>query len=289
MREKSFVFRILGIGAFLLLLLLFLIAKRQEMPKNQVKEKDTQETTVELNFQPEVLEYDGSGMLDLLEGVEAKTKDGTDLTDQVQAILTGDGTQNQKKIRYSVFSEDGEEVTRTRTLQMTGYTGPKLTVSSSLDLTAEDLDDLVSYLTEEKALSADDGFGRDASGQVTWVRQRIGEGTYEITFTLRNDYMDTVSTQTEASISGDVSDLTLELAYTSISIPAGSSFYPLDYVVTAQDPDYGEILSRIQIINTVNVNQPGTYFVTYTLLSLDGTQKAEASMQVIVTGGNQHD
>ena len=287
-RRRHTIGKILGIGAVLLLAALFVFAKREEIKETPVGETQKEET-VELEFEPEVLEYDGKGTLDLMEGVRARTKDGEDLTGQVQAVLTGDGTNGRKKIRYSVFSEDGEETTKTRTLQLTGYTGPSLSVDDSLELTADDLDDLVACLAQQKALTADDGFGGDASDQVTWVRQRVAQGRYEITFTLRNDYLDTVSAHAQASISGDVPDLVLELSDTSITIPAGSSFYPLAYVVTAQDPDYGDILSRVEVINLADVSRPGTYFVTYRLLSLDGTQMAEASMQVTVTGGSRYD
>lgn len=238
---------------------------------------------ISISFDPEVLEYDGTGALDLLEGVTAVGEDGTDLTDRVQAVLTPDGGNDEKKIRYAVFSEDGEETTRTRTLHLEGYTGPSLEVSDGLELSARDLEDLVEVLKERKELTADDGFSRDASGQVSWVRARLGEGIYAVTFTLRNDFYDEDTCTVEASISGDVSDIVLELTQTSVSIPAGSEFYPLEYVASAYDPDYGNIISNVQISGSVDVSWPGSYRLIYTLRSVDGTQQAEALLQVEVT------
>ena len=288
MREKRTLFVILGIGAVILLIVLFITAKKKDIDLAQ-RSTEKERKTVELQFTPEVLEYDGRGKLDLLKGVRATTQDGEDVTDEVQAVLTAGGTEKEKEIRYSVFSEDGKETTKKRTLRMKGYTGPELTVEEDLEIKADDLKNLISILVRRDELKAEDGFGKDASGQVSWVRQRISEGKYEITFTLRNNYMDTVSIQTLASITGEVSDIELQLLETSVSIPQGSNFYPLYYVAEATDPLYGDISSRIEINSMVNTNQPGTYLVVYTLLSVDSTQKAEAALQVTVTGGNMYD
>lgn len=272
------------VGAAAVLLLIGLLAAAEFSDRAAVAVRTREKETVSIVFEPEILEYDGAGELDLMEGVTALGEDGRDLTDQVQAVLTPDGQDNEKKIRYAVFTEDGEETTRTRTLCLEGYTGPDLNVAGSLELDAGDLEDLVEILKEREELTADDGFSRDASDQVSWVRRRQGEGKYSITFTLRNDFYDEDTCTVEASVSGEVSDIKLELSQTDIVIPAGSEFYPLEYVVSAYDPDFGDISSNLQITGSVDVYTPGSYRLIYTLRSADRTQEAEAMLQVEVTG-----
>ena len=114
-----------------------------------------------LLFDSQELVYDGSGSLDLLAGVTAADTDGSDITDQVNAVLTGRGSGNRKVIRYSVFTSGGKELTGQRTLVLKNYRGPQLTVSGTLSLQAEDLMDLASVLRDRGELSADDGYGRD--------------------------------------------------------------------------------------------------------------------------------
>ena len=89
----------------------------------------------------------------------------------------------------------------------------------------------------------------------------------------------------QARISGEVQDLTLALREDRIEIPAGSEFYPLDYLKEAQDPSFGSIADRVQVSSTVNTAKPGNYTAVYALTSVDGTQRAEAVLEVTVTGG----
>ncbi len=281
----------IGVAALFLLLLLFLTAIYQErqVSLGQSGETRRDEERIVLSFEPEILEYDGSGPLDLMEGVTAIDPSGRDVTGEVQAVLTADGTGNEKKIRYSVFAENGAETTTTRTLRLEGYTGPQIQVQDPLELTAEDLDDLVHILANRELLTADDGFGNQVLSQVSWVRRRQAKGVYTIRFELRNDYQDAIQVTAEARISGQVSDIELELAQTRISIPTGSSFYPMEYVAAASDPQQGDLLSQVKYNSSVDPSRPGSYVVSYTLTSLDGTQEAEAVLQVTVTGEGSYD
>ena len=213
-------------AALFLLLLLFLTAIYQErqVSLGQSGETRRDEERIVLSFEPEILEYDGSGPLDLMEGVTAIDPSGRDVTGEVQAVLT-----------------------------------------------------------------ADDGFGNQVLSQVSWVRRRQAKGVYTIRFELRNDYQDAIQVTAEARISGQVSDIELELAQTRISIPTGSSFYPMEYVAAASDPQQGDLLSQVKYNSSVDPSRPGSYVVSYTLTSLDGTQEAEAVLQVTVTGEGSYD
>lgn len=241
-------------------------------------------SAAEIQLDSEVLEYDGSGTLNLMEGVQAVGPEGEDLTERVQAILTGDGTLLEKQIRYSVFTEEGRETTVTRTLKMVGYTGPKLSVEDGLVLEAEDLPDLIQILTEQGDLTADNGFGQNAANEVSYTREKRGEGYYEVEFKLQNEYLDETSQTVEMWITGEVQDIELTLSQSSIQITAGTEFYPQEWIETAHDPVHGDMTSQVQIENRVNLSQAGQYSVIYTLYSYDHTQKAEAVLRVEVVG-----
>lgn len=282
MRVQKRLPQIAGAAAagLLLLLLAFsgLVLDREE----QGLDSADREETVTLTFEPEVLSYDGRGRLNLLEGVTAVSSDGEDLTGQVQAVLTPKGSGGLRKVRYSVFSPDGTETTKTRNLQLEGYTGPEIEVEDPLALSAEDLTDLAAVLKNDGRLAADDGFSQDASDQVSWVRSRISRGSYTITFTLRNRFSDEAVCTVRASISGEVSDIELELLENSVTVSVGEAFDPLRYVASAYDPEQGELLSGVQVESMVDVSRPGSYLVTYTLRSADQTQEARQVLQVRV-------
>lgn len=241
-------------------------------------------SAAEIQLDSEVLEYDGSGTLNLMEGVQAVGPEGEDLTERVQAILTGDGTLLEKQIRYSVFTEEGRETTVTRTLKMVGYTGPKLSVEDGLVLEAEDLPDLIQILIEQGDLTADNGFGQNAADEVSYTREKRGEGYYEVEFKLQNEYLDETSQTVEMWITGEVQDIELTLSQSSIQIAAGTEFYPQEWIETAHDPVHGDMTSQVQIENRVNLSQAGQYSVIYTLYSYDHTQKTEAVLRVEVVG-----
>ena len=213
------------------------------------------------------LVYDGNGELDLLEGVTASDEDGTDLTGEVSAVITGEGSGSEKQIRYTVFSPSGEEATAQRTLVLKDYDGPKITVPSRLELDAEDLNNLIENLKRQGKIKGENGFGVDITDQITWKREKISSGIYQLT--------------------GEIKDLTLTLVQNRIEILQGVEFSPWDYLQEAQDPDFGSVADRVQISNMVNVYVPGTYSVVYSVTSVDGTQSAEAVLSVTVTEGDR--
>lgn len=279
-------FRIIGAAAACLLVLLLLLAWRREYGADQTAaDRPKEEAKASFSFQSDELVYSGKGKLDLMDGVTATDSRGNDLTSQVNALLTGEGSGSRKKIRYSVFDEEGREVTGERTLVLKQYQGPKIEMDTSLELEAEDLEDLIGRLRERGEIKGLDGFGVDITDRITWRREKIAAWLYEITFSLDNDYLDHTQETVQARISGEVQDLTLNLWENRIEIPVGSEFYPWDYLESAQDPSFGSIAERVQIQSMVNTAVPGSYSVVYSVTSVDGTQTAEAVLQVTVTGG----
>ena len=166
------------------------------------------------------------------------------------------------------------------------YRGPQLTVSGTLSLQAEDLMDLASVLRDRGELSADDGYGRDVSGQVSWRREKVSTGIYDVTFSLTNAYLDSAAVTVRADISGKLDDIVLTLSETQLTVPAGTAFDPLMLVAQAGSSEgNNDLMDRVQVENYVNAEIPGSYSVVYTLTSLDNTQQARAILRVTVTGG----
>ena len=244
--------------------------------------KEETDALAVLEFESEELVYSGNGKLDLMDGVRAESSLGEDLTSQVSAVLTGEGTENKKTVRYTVFDSQGKEVSQTRTLLLKDYQGPQIQAEDSLELTAEDLENLIETLEKRGEIKGEDGFGMDITDRITWKREKLSTGRYLLTFTLSNDYLDTVQKEAEAYIEGEPQDIQITLAEDSVTIPLGAEFSPWDYVLAAQDPSFGSIADRIQISSSVDVSVPGNYYVVYTAESVDQTQTAEAVLRVTV-------
>lgn len=280
MRQR-WVYKAAGVTAVFLFAGILAAAVFQDS-KNRISVKEETDALAVLEFESEELVYSGSGKLDLMDGVRAESSLGEDLTSQVSAVLTGEGTENKKTVRYTVFDSQGKEVSRTRTLLLKDYQGPQIQAEDSLDLTAEDLENLIETLEKRGEIKGEDGFGMDITDRITWKREKLSTGRYLLTFTLSNDYLDTVQKEAEAYIEGEPQDIQLTLAEDSVTIPLGAEFSPWDYVLVAQDPSFGSIADRIQISSSVDVSVPGNYYVVYTAESVDQTQTAEAVLRVTV-------
>lgn len=280
MRQR-WIYKAAGITAVFLFAGILAAAVFQDS-KNRISVKEESDALAVLEFESEELVYSGSGKLDLMDGVRAESSLGEDLTSQVSAVLTGEGTENKKTVRYTVFDSQGKEVSRTRTLLLKDYQGPQIQAEDSLDLTAEDLENLIETLEKRGEIKGEDGFGMDITDRITWKREKLSTGRYLLTFTLSNDYLDTVQKEAEAYIKGEPQDIQITLAEDSVTIPLGAEFSPWDYVLAAQDPSFGSIADRIQISSSVDVSVPGNYYVVYTAESVDQTQTAEAVLRVTV-------
>lgn len=280
MRQR-WIYKAAGITAVFLFAGILAAAVFQDS-KNRISVKEETDALAVLEFESEELVYSGNGKLDLMDGVRAESSLGEDLTSQVSAVLTGEGTENKKTVRYTVFDSQGKEVSQTRTLLLKDYQGPQIQAEDSLELTAEDLENLIETLEKRGEIKGEDGFGMDITDRITWKREKLSTGRYLLTFTLSNDYLDTVQKEAEAYIEGEPQDIQITLAEDSVTIPLGAEFSPWDYVLAAQDPSFGSIADRIQISSSVDVSVPGNYYVVYTAESVDQTQTAEAVLRVTV-------
>lgn len=259
--------------------LLFFAGKKDR--QERAEEENTAAAKVTISFESETLVYDGSGELDLMEGVSAVDSEGVDRTEEIEAYLLSDDNLTQKRIRYRLFDEDGREAAKERRLVLMGYAGPALTVEEDLEMNASDLTDLIGVLGEQGKLSAQDGFARDITDQVTCRRKKIGAETYEMRFQVRNEFQDSDEVTVTAHIEGEVRDPVIELYEEEVQLAVGSEWDPYRYIRRA-DNGMGDAVDQVRLESSVHIGIPGVYQVTYRLDSYDHTAEAVAVLHVTV-------
>ena len=250
--------------------------------KHQGQEIKKQETDLVIAFDSDEWIYDGAEPLNLMEGVRASDQNGKDLTSEVSAVITADGTLQRKKVRYLLCGDNGSRKTCTRTLIMKDYHGPSLNVTNPLYLEQKDLDRLIDVLKERKQLDAYDGYGHDISQSVTCVREHIQGQQYTMQFQVTNAFQDTEEITVKAYIAGDVKDPMIQLRQDTVTLKAGEEVDPLSFVQFADDGSGSYQIGDIQVETSLNVMNPGRYRVVYHLYNGDKTAKTTAVLQVTV-------
>ena len=272
-------FAVIGAAAAVLLAAVLVISLWIGRRQQTETPGEEQGGTVRLEFENEALHYDGTGALNLMEGVHAVDADGGDVTDLVTAVVSAGDNITEKRIRYSVFSGDGEETVGYRQLILENYMGPTIETADTLSLEAEELADPAVHLSESGQMTVQDGFGKDAADQVTWIREKTAPGTYDITFTYVNQFSDTAERTVPVSLNGETEDLTITLLTDEAEIPLGTEFDPEDYLEIS-DPTGSA--SSVQVTGEVDTEREGRYSVYYTVISSDRTQRAGVLLKVEV-------
>lgn len=281
MKRKLFFLHALGVLAAILLgvLLMYAVQQRPE----QVNTALTQKTQkCQIQWSPEILVYDGTSELDIMQGVLVTDEDGNDRTSDARAVLQNTEQLNQKMIYYSLNGYSEKLTDQGRMLLLENYTGPTIQVDSEVQLTVTQLGNLPGVLAERKQLEADNGYGKVITGQVSWYREKTAEGEYSIFFTVSNEFGDVATAQCRAYIDGVKDDIVLTLRQEQISISQNEPFVPLDWVLEAEDANGENLIDGVEVEGTVNSSVPGNYTITYRLTSLDGRQCATRNLSVKV-------
>lgn len=281
MKRKLFFLHALGVLAAILLgvLLMYAVQQRPE----QVNTALTQKThKCQIQWSPEILVYDGTSELDLMQGVLVTGEDGNDRTSDARAVLQNTEQLNQKMIYYSLNGYSEKLTDQGRMLLLENYTGPTIQVDSEVQLTVTQLGNLPGVLAERKQLEADNGYGKEITGQVSWYREKTAEGEYSIFFTVSNEFGDVATAQCRAYIDGVKDDIVLTLRQEQVSISQNEPFVPLDWVLEAEDANGENLIDGVEVEGTVNSSVPGNYTITYRLTSLDGRQCATRNLSVKV-------
>lgn len=183
---------------------------------------------------------------------------------------------------YSLNGYSEKLTDQGRMLFLENYTGPTIQVDSEVQLTVTQLGNLPGVLAERKQLEADNGYGKEITGQVSWYREKTAEGEYSIFFTVSNEFGDVATAQCRAYIDGVKDDIVLTLRQEQISISQNEPFVPLDWVLEAEDANGENLIDGVEVEGTVNSSVPGNYTITYRLTSLDGRQCATRNLSVKV-------
>ena len=281
MKRKLFFLHALGVLAAILLgvLLMYAVQQRPEQV-NSALTKKTQKCQIQ--WSPEILVYDGTSELDLMQGVLVTDEDGNDRTSDARAVLQNTEQLNQKMIYYSLNGYSEKLTDQGRMLLLENYTGPTIQVDSEVQLTVTQLGNLPGVLAERKQLEADNGYGKEITGQVSWYREKTAEGEYSIFFTVSNEFGDVATAQCRAYIDGVKDDIVLTLRQEQISISQNEPFVPLDWVLEAEDANGENLIDGVEVEGAVNASVPGNYTITYRLTSLDGRQCATRNLSVKV-------
>ena len=281
MKRKLFFLHALGVLAAILLgvLLMYAVQQRPEQV-NSALTKKTQKCQIQ--WSPEILVYDGTSELDIMQGVLVTDEDGNDRTSDARAVLQNTEQLNQKMIYYSLNGYSEKLTDQGRMLRLENYTGPTIQVDSEVQLTVTQLGNLPGVLAERKQLEADNGYGKEITGQVSWYREKTAEGEYSIFFTVSNEFGDVATAQCRAYIDGVKDDIVLTLRQEQVSISQNEPFVPLDWVLEAEDANGENLIDGVEVEGTVNSSVPGNYTITYRLTSLDGRQCATRNLSVKV-------
>lgn len=281
MKRKLFFLHALGVLAAILLgvLLMYAVQQRPEQVNTALSQK-TQKCQIQ--WSPEILVYDGTSELDIMQGVLVTDEDGNDRTSDARAVLQNTEQLNQKMIYYSLNGYSEKLTDQGRMLLLENYTGPTIQVDSEVQLTVTQLGNLPGVLAERKQLEADNGYGKEITGQVSWYREKTAEGEYSIFFTVSNEFGDVATAQCRAYIDGVKDDIVLTLRQEQVSISQNEPFVPLDWVLEAEDANGENLIDRVEVEGTVNSSVPGNYTITYRLTSLDGRQCATRNLSVKV-------
>lgn len=281
MKRKLFFLHALGVLAAILLgvLLMYAVQQRPEQV-NSALTKKTQKCQIQ--WSPEILVYDGTSELDIMQGVLVTDEDGNDRTSDARAVLQNTEQLNQKMIYYSLNGYSEKLTDQGRMLLLENYTGPTIQVDSEVQLTVTQLGNLPGVLAERKQLEADNGYGKEITGQVSWYREKTAEGEYSIFFTVSNEFGDVATAQCRAYIDGVKDDIVLTLRQEQISISQNEPFVPLDWVLEAEDANGENLIDGVEVEGAVNASVPGNYTITYRLTSLDGRQCATRKLSVKV-------
>ncbi|MCI5530450.1 MAG: DUF5011 domain-containing protein [Blautia sp.] len=228
------------------------------------------------------LTYDGTGTLDLLKGVSLTGPEGIVSDAEIFAhIKTGDSLK-KKVIEYTADTEQGQ-VTASRSLILSRYSGPSIQLPDTLPQIGDDqLDSIMDVMPSDGSFHADDGYGNDITSSVkaSYTADSSDSSVVHVIFTVTNSYNDTVSEAADLHMIHTKPFVILNES--AVTVPLNSGFDPMSYVVFAEDVDGTSLISNLQVQGTVNTAAAGDYALTYQVTSSNGTVSDPKILKVTV-------
>lgn len=146
--------------------------------------------------------FDGNGIFDPMESVEAFDIDGKDIRDRVSVTYVSGPSIAEKRIVYTVYDSNSDRLEASSSLVMKNYQGPTITIGNVGSVSWAELQNLTEVLVDKELLNAEDGFGNACPYKIAYYYE-IDPKTRsaEITFSLSNEFQDYTSKKIKAFIS----------------------------------------------------------------------------------------
>lgn len=258
-------------------------ASKPETSANETSEpvQESTDVTYEFQFEMDTLTYDGTSELDLLQGVSIVSSRGDILDTEIFARITTGDSLEQKKIKYSADTSQGQ-ISASRTLLLKGYQGICITLPDLPELEESELDNILSHMPTDGTFHVDDGYGNDITNAVSveYTIDADNPSVVHYVFSVTNLFNDSVSVAKDLLIDNDRPILVLKEK--EITISKNSSFQALSFVEKAQDPEGNSLFHRININGDINTSKAGTYTLTYTASTVDGVTSIPQVLTIIV-------
>lgn len=256
----------------------------------------------------------------LLEGVTAVDNKDGDLTGEIVVESIGPFlSDGSRQITYVVCDDSNNTSRVSRTLTYSDYKDPRFSISQLLRFPEGEELDILEYLTAEDVL--DGNVTNKIRCTNGYIYSTPSAGTYELGYQVSNSAGDVANIDVTVEIyEQDTASYipAIQLNDYVVYIKKGKLFNPYQYleevtvgsrtfeISTASDEEsaeagervsgmFGDLSNKdtddrvietlhyndIHVDNPVNVKEPGTYKVTYTIITADG-YKGTTSLSVIV-------
>lgn len=197
----------------------------------------------------------------LLSGVTAADKQDGNLTDRV--LIQGISkliTENTAKITYIVFDSHGNAASCSRMIRYTDYSKPRFAISKPLIYTDGQEIKLLDRLAVTDALDGN----ITSSIRVSSLSATTDPEVQTVTLQVTNSMGDTARLSLPVVIySGTVVRPDVILSDYLIYVNRDTSFNAKEYLVAVDTPIGSGDTANVQITNTVDMSNPGTYYVYY--------------------------
>lgn len=245
----------------------------------------TDSALIRINVPSQALSYDGSGKLDLMDGISVTDANGTEQSDiKIFSSIKAGSSRREKIIEYSATDANGTRVTAERTLTLAGsYAGPSIEILGDMPSVMEDeLPSLASRLASDGLMKADDGFGKDVTSSViSSVKSEADDsGSCTVTLSIVNLVNDTYSL--DVNISTHISGPVLRLTKDKVTLNVGETFNFFDYIAAAQDEEGNSLFESISMRGSVDTSTPGEYTLEFYCTDSSGTTSPVKKLTVTV-------
>lgn len=233
----------------------------------------------EISCAQELLEISVTdGQQALLAGITASDPQDGDLTEQVMvASVSQLITDDTARVTYLVFDSDDNMARCQRMVRYTDYRKPMISVNSPLVFDTENTSGILEKLSVQDVV--DGNISDRIRLSSLWATDRAD--IYSLTVTVTNSMGDTARVELPVVIQPElIGRPAIKLRRPLIYLDQGSSFDPMDYVISVSVRDQIVPVRDLSVDNQVDINIPGCYWVTYSY-SAEGIQ-GTAVLTVVV-------